>query len=62
MSHLVECCTCDTSVDGKAILLDQNLCYQMFVSIYVNVCVCVCVCVCVIGYMWVIYSHNVWDE
>lgn len=43
ISHIVECCSHDTSVDGKgtSILLDQKLCYQMFVSIYVSVCVCV---------------------
>jgi hypothetical protein len=44
-SHVVECCEHCTSVDGKgtSILLDQKLCYQMSVSIYVNMCVCVCV-------------------
>jgi hypothetical protein len=52
MSHIVVCCAHDTSLDGKgtSILLGQKLCYQMFVSIYVNVCVCVCVTGC----MWVI--------
>jgi len=58
MSH-IECCTHDTSVDGKgtSFFLDQKLCYQMFVSIYVNVCVCVCNRVYVGN-----YSHNAQDE
>jgi len=39
MSHVVECCAHNTSVDGEgtSVLLDQKLCYQMFVSVYVNV-------------------------